>query len=389
MLETKEEVREYEDMGRLVIRYPLKGKYSRWYSSPRDDLYVGLKLNRLVNKQVFTHIVVCYTSNHMDNPTRETYKYYHGLEPGFITKAPKDIKTLKPLPLGRKGPIPRTMEVELGVTGYSRLGVGGKFIQCVEEATQVYIKDIKKDAKKYMAVVKQEFWELGNNEEEIHSLIFDVGDTTRSIGINGGKSADKGDSRSIPDVDGTSSYRLFEEMYECNIIVVEVGNDERYKVSIPRHKDYYIWETCKNYDEYVVILKNIRKLYHEIFTTYELICERETNTKIFPFSDPLITKLVAIKSMQTIHGTEKPKNVIGQYINEFGKCVLVKTKNGKLKECNMRPLNMPIMDVEKGILEQHMDSMVKLTGKERIWVTSTPDYIYFPDEDSFRIWYGE
>ncbi len=355
MLDTEEEAEEYREMGRLVIKYPLHGKYSRWYTSASDDLYVGLKLNRLSNKNKFRYIVNCYSSNHYENPGRETYIYYRG-DSGAKKESAADLITLRILPLGRRGPLPIAMTVEHGLDGYSRLGTGGPFVDCIAYALGVNAKKFPKLVRKgikhgLLNVVRQEMWD--KSDEEILDGMYD-------------------------NLDGTKYYRLFEEVYECNILLVEIGHRGKYTVSIPSHKGKYLWEPRKG--KYVVVMKNGKKLYEDHLISYELVVKRDETT--FNKKDPLVSAIVSFKLAHTVR-SDVSKDVHAQYITEHGKCNVVMTDNG-MKKCNSRPLYKPIIDTElvrkKSVVYNYMSS---------IPLSSTAKYLYFPDNTSFADWYAK
>ncbi|KAG0017774.1 hypothetical protein BGZ82_000668, partial [Podila clonocystis] len=304
MLE-KKDIKTYEDMGRIVIKYPKSGSYSRWYTSPSDDLHVGLKVNRLANKDKFKYIVVCYTSNHLLNPSKRTYQYYFNEDQTRETRYKDEIKTLKALGDGRKGPIPHMMEAEYGVQGYKRLGAGGSFEQCL---------DIAMGASNTSRAVKR-------NPD---LLLLLMQDTTHP-------SMTSKWTTLLHDVDGALFYRLFEEVYRCNIVVIQVDHRGKYRLCIPRNG--YVWEPCK-YPGYVVILKNVRKLYHDTSTTYELIVHEDTC--VFSRDDDLVSKLIRVKSQSTVkpyyNGKIRGKDIVGQHVDDEGRCVLVYLKDGSIKD---------------------------------------------------------
>jgi hypothetical protein len=352
MLDTEEEAEEYRKMGQLVIKYPLEGKYSKWYTSPTDDLYVGLKLNRLSNKSKFKYIINCYTSNHYNNPNRETYAYYHG-GADIKRESATSLITLRILPLGRKGPLPIAMIVEYGLEGYLRVGTGGPFVDCVATALGVDAKKFHKLVQKgvkngLLNVVRQEAW--NKTDEEILDEI-------------------------SGDLDG-KYYRLLEEVYECNILLVEIGHRSKYTISIPSCKGRYIWQPRKG--KYIVVMKNEKKLYEDHLVSYELVVNRDKTT--FGRKDPLVSAIVSFKLAHTVRG-DVDEEVEAQYITEYGKCNIVMTKDG-MKKCSSRPLFKPIINVEmvrkKSVVYNHLGSTP---------LSSTAKHLYFPNHTSFVNWY--
>lgn len=372
LLENKKEATEYRKLGRLVIKYPLEGKYSRYYSSPSNDLYVGLKTNRLSNKSTFKYIVVCYTANHLLNPSKKTYQYYVNNDKQPNDKYKKDIKTLKALSIGRHGPIPRVMEAEYGIYNYKRLGTGGSFLECLESALDINIdiNELLSNNPNLINILRQELWNVPD-ELIIEQL-------------------------SSENIDGTIYYRLFEEVYKHNIIIVEVNHQGKYKLSLPPYKSYYIWEPCK-YRNYVVILKNIRKLYHDVSISYELIVRDINDTCVFTIDDDLVSKLVNTKRLCTLPPSDDwatlptKKKIRKQYIDEEGKCVLLFLKDNSIVECGTRPYSCEVIGKEEVLLScsrlyNHLLEVNKLRSVENRWLSTTSDYLYFPDNASFIYW---
>lgn len=358
MLDTEQEAEEYRKLGRLVIKYPLDGKYSKWYTSPTDDLYVGLKINRLSNKDKFKYIVNCYSSNHYNSPNRETYTYYQGSD-GAKKEPAASLITLKILSPGRRGPLPIAMTVEHNLEGYTRLGTGGPFIDCIAHALGIdpkkFLRLVRKGAKNgLLNVVRQEIWSKSN--EEILDEIADV-----------------------DNLNGIEYYRLFEEVYEHNILLVEIGHRGKYAVTIPPCKGKYIWEPCKG--KYIIVVKNEKKLYEENLVSYELVTKRKK--MVFGKDDPLVSAIVSFKLVHTIRSDIGANDIKEQYITEHGKCNIVVTKDGMTK-CNSRPLYRPILDVEA---VRERSTMYKYLGN--IPLSSTAKHLYFPDNVSFVDWWNK
>lgn len=355
MLDTEEETEKYRKMGRLVIKYPLHGKYSRWYTSPTDDLHVGLKINRLCNKAQFKHIITCYSSNHYENPNRETYIYYRG-DSGIRRGTAANLITLRILSPGRRGPLPAAMTMEHDLQGYTRLGTGGPFVECIAHALDIKAKRFPRLVRKGMKdgllnVVRQEMWD--KTDEEIFAGI------------------DK-------NLDGTRYYRLFEEVYECNILVVEISHRGKYTISIPSCKGKYIWEPRKG--KYIVVAKNEKKLYEDHLVSYELITNGDE--MVFDKKDPLVSAIVSFKLANTIR-SDMDYDVQAQYITEHGKCNAVMTRNGMMK-CNSRPLYKPTIGTD---VVRKNSTVYKYLGD--IPLSSTAKHLYFPDNTSFADWWAK
>ena len=246
------------------------------------------------------------------------------------------------------------MAVEHGLEGYMRLGTGGTFADCIAYAlgvdTEKFPKLVRKGIKHgLLNVVRQEMW--NKSDEEILDGI--------------GK-----------DLDGTKYYRLFEEVYNCNILLAEIGHRGKYTISIPSCKGKYLWEPREG--RYVVVMKNGKKLYEDHLISYELVVKRDKTT--FNKDDPLVIAVVSFKLAHTMR-SDVSKDVHAQYITEHGKCNVVMTKDG-MKKCNSRPLYKPVINPEvvreRSVIYKHMSD---------IPLSSTAKHLYFPNNTSFVDWY--
>lgn len=359
MLDTEKEAEAYRKMGHLVIKYPLDGPYSRWYTSTSNDLFVGLKLNRLSNKGLFKHIITCYASNHYEIPSRETYAYYRGKEWGR-GRPSATLRTLRILSTGRKGPLPIAMTMEHNLRGYSRIGTGGPFVNCVAYALDAnpanFFKLVRKGLKGgLLNVIRQEVWDRGDEQ-----LLNDI--------------------RKVDELDGRH-YRLLEEVYQCNILLVEVESRGKYSIVIPQCKGGYLWEPRDG--RYMVVMKNEKKLYEDCLVAYELVVN-EYGKGIFDAKDPLVSAILSFKMAHTIRSDVDASEVVTQHITEHGKCNLVVTKKGLMK-CNSRPFYRPTIDI--GTVRQCSRIFAHTTNNGTSWLTSTRDFLYFPDDVSFRDWW--
>lgn len=72
------------ERGHSCIRYPQDGM---WYISPDLNMYVGLKLNRLGNNDVYKYIPTIYKKNHAIIVGSNTYNYLNSIEAYDVTKS--------------------------------------------------------------------------------------------------------------------------------------------------------------------------------------------------------------------------------------------------------------------------------------------------------------
>ena len=333
----KEDVEAYK----RVVQYP-KGS-GKYYTSPDERYTVGLKLNRLKNKEKYPYIVTCYTTDHMKRKGTHTYRYYYGHQEGS--------KKTKNLEDGQKASLPLPLRGDFGLNkDYVRIGVkDGTFIQCIEHALGK--NGIKN--KIFKEVMAQEIWN------------FDI----------------EGEFSGQTDL----CFRYFEEKYQCDIFVIELEEEGSYHLGPPRHVvQPYFWK--KAYSRGIIILKHVSYLYHETQVFYELITKG--SKKVFVNDDPLLSLISEAKSKECSHPGDVPDDAIAQYINERGKCGLIKTKDGMIIPGPGRPLNLPHEHLSHSRIEDFFNNMnksMKHVGiPERRWRSTSSHDLFFPDKASFE-----
>ena len=186
-----------------VIYYPMSDYFGRFYTAPEGH-FVGLKKNRLANRDTFPYLVTCYLHDHMLRKGSDTRMYYTGEEVVSRSKAR----------LSR--PIPRSMDSTLQSIGeksdYNRRRALS-FFDAIEAATGRAM-----NAEPFFwcpQIVKQEMWSVSDT---------DIMDTIRS-----GKC-------------GPSTYRYFEELLGISIHVIVIKNG-MFELFTPTQEQHdYIWE---------------------------------------------------------------------------------------------------------------------------------------------------
>lgn len=324
-----------------IIQYPKDvGKY---YTSSNEKYTVGLKLNRLKNKDKYPYIITCYTTDHMRREGTHTYRYYHGYENGSKKKT-------KNLENGQRALLPLSLRGDLGLNkDYLRMGVkDGTFIQCIEDALGK--NGVKK--KIFKEIMTQEIWNTDIEEE--FSTKADL------------------------------CFRYFEEKYQCDIFVIELEEGGSYHLGPPyRVPQPYFWK--KTYNKGIIILKHVNRLYHELQVSYELVTKGFE--KVFDNDDLLLSLISEAKSEECFH-FEDPGDATAQYINERGKCGLIKTKDGKTIRYPGRPLNLPHENLSHSIIEEFFNNTNKLMEHENIserrWRSTSRHSLFFPDKASFE-----
>jgi hypothetical protein len=329
-----------------VIFYPVSGPFGRFYTAP-DGYFVGLKKNRLVNKDTFSCLVTCYLHDHLLRKGSETYMYYTGEEAMSRSKA-------RP-----SRPIPRSMDNSLQSigekSGYNRRRTSS-FFNAIEAATGRAM-----NAEPFPwcpQIVKQEMWNMSDA---------DIMDAIRS-----GKC-------------GPSTYRYFEELLNISIhvIVIKNGMFELF----PTQEHDYIWGVP--YPRHIVIFETVKKTYGETCLSYDFLV-RDNNTTLFDSNDPVISSVLYQKSEKFVQPPEIT-DVAEQLIDEKGKCRMVVTSDGEWVVTLTRPFNAPVMPDPECFFDSHIHKMNEIKGSIGLPATdlykrSTDKILYFPNDSSFHYW---
>jgi Family of unknown function (DUF5757) len=341
-----------------VIFYPLNSTMGRYYTAP-DGYYVGLKRNRLQNRDLFPCLVTCYLHDHMSRKGSETYIYYTGGEAANKNKSAR--------------PVPRSM-------GYSLLGINNplltrssgfgydrrrvpSFVKAVETATG---KAVDYASLPWCPqVVKQEMWDV--SDEDIMARI-------RCANC------------------GPLAYRYFEELLKVSIHVVVI-KDGMFESLVPSHNsgpahtDRYIW--APPYPQHVVIFETIRKTYGETRSLYDVLV-RGCNMTVFDSGEPAVLSIVAQKSSESVCPPDTV-DAVEQLIDERGKCRIIYTSSGKLQMTLTRPLTVPVMPDPECFIDSHTRKMNATKGAMGLPTIdlhkrSTKSILYFPNDASFFYW---
>lgn len=326
ILITEEEARTYN-----IKCLEYHGKY---YTAP-PGFYVGLKVNRLHNNDKYPYLVTVYKTDHSTNKNKPTYKYINKIETSptlnIYTKTTKKVSNI------------------LGAHTDIRYK-SSSFAQCVTEALG------ESTGETYVDICRQELWYLTD----------------------------------IINIDTDLCYRLFEEAYNCNILMLSIVSGE-YNILIPPHKDRYMWSR-QNSTKGIIIIKTSPPNYTIKKATYELVANTMSNSYIFNTTENNIcSRLLMEKQNITINEIlPNLEDISSQYINQNGKCVTV--RNDKSEErCYCRPFNLPVFEKRIGVIRQHLNTMNIIrynTGIPTIsWLSSNNKYLYFPDSESYNVWH--
>lgn len=355
----KEEQVDYvkNHLHRNVIYYPKIGPFGRYYTSPNEHFFVGLKKNRLPNKDIFPYLVTCYRSDHSTKSNSETYKYendYISVQSSVNTRSSRTRKNK---------PIPRVLMIK-GVD-YSRKNVDHpSFIRAIETATGIFIDEsVLPDNPQ---VVKQELWD--KSDDHIVNIIND---------------------RSISGY-GSTTYRYFEELLKISIHVIVTRNNNLDSF-IPQHNKPYIWSV--DYHEHIIIFENFKTIYGETFCSYDVLVDNCTNRTIFDNEEPIVKLLVTQKCAASIQSDIiNIDKVEKQLIDKKGKCRMLLMYDGNNIETLTRPLIVPTIEEPACFLDSHILKL-NIAKKEAglpvidvLKVRHDESLNYFPNNSSFLYW---
>jgi hypothetical protein len=296
-----------------------------YYTAPYG-YYVGLKRNRLLNKDKYRYLVTAYKTDHSIRTNTATYEYLYNKNTDVTKKNPKNKYNIKS-----------------GIY-FEEKHKYDNFGECIE----IIFGSFKHSN---VDICKQELWYMDNIE------------------IN-------------KNIDGELYYRCFEEKYKCNIILLVYSKGD-YTISIPHHKDKYFWNIINS--KYCVIIIKVLSPYHmNEKEYYEIACSK--GSYIYNINNNNICKqLLDEKLSMTYRGIPpKMKNIYAQYINIYGKCVSVIDKYGNEERCNYRPLNIKIYTPNNSIIYNHYKYLSTLYKLE--WNNTNNKIIYFPTRKSSIRW---
>lgn len=359
---SNEETENLEKIGKRVVLYPKESKYARYYTAP-DGYYVGLKRNRLSNKNRFPFLVTCYLLDHMKREGSETHKYY--VEPG-------STNVIKPV---KSRPVPKSIAMLcatecFGETSYHRKRADS-FVSALELATTSKIPEGVLPWCPQIA--KQEMWD--RSDDDIMKII-------RVDSCYG---------------QGSNVYRYFEELLKVSIHVIVIING-KFEPLIPRHRHTYIWEP--SYSEHVVIFETFKTTYGKTSCSYEYLVEGGSNKSVqhkcektrFTQENNIVNSVIKHKMSES----QKPRDfgdleLFEQLIDNKGKCREVTTLDGQKIPTFTRPLTIAVTPEQTCFFDFHARKLnaIKLEmGIKPIDLSkrSTNDIIYFPNYWSFEHW---
>jgi len=339
---------------RLVIKYPYpEVEDSRYYTSSVDNMFVGLKVNRLKNSIDFPYLVTCYKSDHMLRQTSVTYKYYHDNNKQQSESKQYSVGLPRFVSLLDKGYVIKHIHMT------NTCKTSDAFINALEIITN---KTIDRNMLPYIPqLVKQEAWQ--QTDEDIMNTI------------------------RCGTVIGSIYFRYFEEYIKISIHINRIEKGERQV--IPAHIEPYIWDVP--YEKHIVLFEYVTHLYGRTELEYRVLERTMDNARIFSTTDIVIRKILAEKrrlSQRTLHYD----HVTHQILDDTGKCRILRKENGTNISTFTRPMNLPLMLRQQCFLESHIEYMNKIKQQIDMPImkyskTSSTTHKYFPNHNSFQVWY--
>ena len=274
---TKDEVDAYES----VLEYPLG---SGRYFAAQPGLFIGIKKNRLSNSAQYPFLVNCYPTDHKGRFKSQYMKYYY----------PAQYKE-SPIIINNKDSVPTNLLVK----GIERIQLSYTSMYSILE----WVFGKSAAANLPMQLCRQSFW--------------------CDIDIKFSK-------------DDHRLYCLYEYIFNTNIFLLQVNNNHLAHVVLPPHRNDYIWNP--KYNRSVVIVREIKGAYGMRDNVYSILAENDKY--IFNNSHPLSKSVIETKLSCTIRGTKIDSGYTEQYIDENGKCTLLKREDGSVMNVYCEPQNL-------------------------------------------------
>ncbi len=343
---SKEEAERIRHTQRVIL-YPINSNKGRYYTAP-NGYFVGLKRNRLANKDKFPCLVTCYLQDHIERKGSETYKYYNFATMTDIVNSPKK----RPLPKSISNP------------NYYRKRASS-FVDAVESAAGIKFPSSLPWCPQ---IAKQELWYW--SDDEIMSAVIRAKAEGESSGT------------------GSRLYRYFEELAEVSIHVVTIA-DGNFEPLVPPHRGKYVW--APPYPFHVVIFETYRTTYGSKTCSYDFLANN--NTTLFDEEDSVVSYLISQKGAGAVPPTELPSGVCEQVIDRNGKCSRVTSEDGSHLFTYTRPLGAPVASEPACFLDSHvrkMNATKQDLGLNPVDLSkrSNNDILYFPNNASFVYYVG-
>lgn len=332
---------------RRVILYPSEGTFSRYYTAP-DGYFVGLKRNRLSNRNSFPCLVTCYLQDHMLRSGSETHRYYN------------DVRAASAFPDAKKRPLPKSIQDP----NYRRKRAES-FLDALELASGVKLESFRW----LPQLVKQEMW--------------DASDDDIMAAVTGKPIKDRFTAS------GSLLFRYFEEAIGVSVHVVVI-RDGNFEHLVPRHRGRYVWEPP--YPLHVVVFETHRTTYGERSCSYDFLTRG--NSTLFDGDDPVVSYITEHKGAASVTPPDLPEGVTEQTMDRNGKCAAIITSEGALVRTYTRPLAVPVTPEPTCFLDSHvrkMNDAKREMGLPQVDLSkrSNNDVLYFPNDASYDVFRAE
>jgi hypothetical protein len=299
------------------------------YVCPGEYILVVSKNTKTANNDTLEYIVRCTlrgTSNNERNSLTSNYIFH------------KDSKILTEKD---RGSINSKILQMIGLSGhYYRIGViqdNHAFIRCVFKALDIEdlnVEEFRKSLKFNLSLCSQE---SNYSLKELKDMFEDI---------------------SIP-LDGTIYYRIFEELYNINIVIIEVNYN---KTDFISYLNDYIWHPKENVKTIVILKNMIIEEGAKFRAHYQLVLNADS------ISDLRNTNIIENKKIfSSISEVFLPFQPEQQLINEKGKCIAIEYK-GIWMSCYTRPYNVPF--VNRNVKYPNWNKLIKTLADEEIqeWI---------------------
>lgn len=310
---TENETNKYES----YLEYPSGS--GRYFAAPPGS-YVSIKKNRLSNSKQYPFLVNCYPTDHKNRLKSQYVKYYN----------PSQYKESL-VSLSSKTSVP----TNLLIGGVERIQLSYNTIYSILE--WIFGKTTENFQ---MQLCRQSFW--------------------CDIDIKF-------------DPDDHRLYRLYEYLFKTNIFLLQINNSHLAHVILPPHRDEYIWNPT--YDRSVIIVREIKGAYGMRDNVYSILSSSD-NQYVFANDHPLSKSVIDTKLSCTVRGSNiNITDFVAQYINENGKCTLLKRDDGSVVStyCEPQALNTfeDILDTD---ISQHIQKAYELGSINKTQFRHLSDY---------------
>lgn len=267
----------------------------RYFAAP-PGLHVSIKKNRLSNSAQYPFLVNCYPTDHRSRRKSQYVKYY---SPSLYKESFTSIMSKAPVP------------VNLLINNVERMQFPDTTMYRILEL--IFGTCTKKPQ---MQLCRQSFW-------------CDV------------------DIKFDPD--DHRLYRVYEHMFEANIFLLQINNNHLAHIVLPPHRDEYIWNP--KYDRSAIIVREVKGAYGMRDNTYSILSPGD-GQHVFDSKHPVSRSVINTKLSCTIRGTGiHVDNPVAQYIDENGKCTLLRCSDGLTVDVYCEP---QAIDTFENILDDDM-----------------------------------